>query len=229
MTITLTSDQSHYLLRVIRLDVKDQLEVVGATMCWVGTCAEVAKQTITLEILSESPLPKPSSIHISLAQSLPKQDKMSDILRACTEIGVAEFIPLVTERTIAKPKDMATKRDRWEPVIWHATIQSKRYHLPALAAIHSIDTLISRLPEFDIGIVFWEDGSQNLFAQIRAKFAPQNAVKALIVIGPEGGLSASEVDRLVASGFISLRMNTPVLRVEHAGLVACAQLLAQFY
>lgn len=223
----LEKTQYHYLKNVIRIQENEKIELIFAKEFWIAAVLDFNKTSIKVQKIETHSLPKSTAPKITLAQCLPKQDKFSEILKACTELGIREFIPVISERTIVKPKDNEGKHDRWSEILQSATLQSKQYQLPMLHPITGLETIDTLAKKSSLKLIFWEEETQH-FTDFWKTFKPENPIQKIdctIVIGPEGGLSAKEVDHLKTNGFHSVKLNTPILRVEHAALVAAAQVL----
>lgn len=225
-SLFLESSAYHHVLKVVRIKSGDRLElVVNDTNCLIGaTVKEVASDHLVLSDLQTQSLPK-RTLHIALAQALPKQDKMADILEKCTEIGVSAFIPLSTSRCISKPpeKKEDRKAQRWEKIIASAAEQSRQPGLPDLMRLMTLSELVSSTTaSYDLKLIFWEDSQVPL--KVVLKQHPE-AKRILMVIGPEGGLDSREVTQLRAAGFLDVSMGESILRVQHAGFMAVSQVL----
>ncbi|MEO0849675.1 MAG: RsmE family RNA methyltransferase, partial [Cyanobacteria bacterium J06648_1] len=105
--INLDAQQLHYLLRVLRLGNGDRfLALDGIGNCWLAQIeASNARIVESVEIKTELP------VALSLITALPKGSGYEQILRCCTELGVSSFLPVISDRTIIKPK--ASKVERW--------------------------------------------------------------------------------------------------------------------
>lgn len=221
---------SHHLTHVLRLKRGDTLDlVVDGTTLWQVAVTAIKGDTLTFtqnQINEITPEPGPELI---VAQGIPKQDKMSDVIRACTEIGVATILPIMTERSIS---DIADKKDkkqqRWQEVALSASMQSKRAkpsQVESPLRLGELGNWLTANP-VDLAIVFWEDeGGTTLKALVNQVPKPS---RILYVIGPEGGLSQTEVRTLTALGFRSASMGSTILRTEHAGFAAAAMLRYAF-
>ncbi len=220
-TLQLSQDDSHYLKNVVRLSPKDSLELVTETRLLTVTDLLLSKKHLEFIIKNEAKLPKEEPFHITLAQCLPKQDKFSDILRCCTELGVSAFIPVSSDRSIPKIEKQQEKIQRWTSVLNSAASQSKQFKCPKMlpfATLKELDTA-----PYDCILIFWEVEKKPL-KHVLNTIQSHSVKRILVVIGPEGGLSTEEVDYLVKKGGLSVSLGKTILRVEHAGLAAISQI-----
>lgn len=173
---------------------------------------------------------------VLLVQGLAKGDKMDTVIRQGTEIGVAGFVPLRCERSVMKvdARKAASKRERWQSIARSAAMQAGRLVIPEVAEPTDIAGLSDLVKNATALLVCWEEAPGTALisdALARALAATQTTVfsdaRVVVVVGPEGGLSSSEVDRLLAlnprSALVSL--GSSILRTETAGVVAPALVL----
>ncbi|MGE4169112.1 MAG: 16S rRNA (uracil(1498)-N(3))-methyltransferase [Candidatus Margulisiibacteriota bacterium] len=223
-TLALSKDEAHYLSNVVRVKPHDRVGmVVDQAELWEIQVSVLHKKGLVFELLNRQPILKSTSPTLMLAQALPKQDKFSEILRSCTELGVSTFIPLQTDRT--QGPDVAAvdkKKPRWEAVLQSAAEQSKRLVQPELQPLKTIEAL--KAVEAELKIVFWEEATDPL-KQVLSNTALKTTDRILAVIGPEGGLSVTDIEALQSQGFKVASLGQSILRVEHAGVVALGQLL----
>ncbi len=167
-------------------------------------------------------VPKGESLRIHLIQSLPKGSKIDDIVRMCTELGVASIHLVSSERSVPELGDRAAKRvERLSKIAREAARQSERATVPEIHTPVSLAEAAARAAADDLKIVFWEDHRGDVAVHQGA--ARDGVLQDVwIVIGPEGGFSASEVRPLVDAGFVLAGLGPTVLRVETAAPVAVA-------
>ncbi|WP_165060230.1 16S rRNA (uracil(1498)-N(3))-methyltransferase [Adlercreutzia sp. ZJ154] len=163
--------------------------------------------------------------NISLVQGIAKADKMDDIVRHTTELGVARIIPMQCSRTVVKlAGDKAKKKtQRWLTIAKSAAMQSGRSSIPHISDPMALSAVIDTLSEMDIVLVCWEEAAQAIGIGQALSNKP-NAANIALVIGPEGGLEKSEVDAILACNSEAhlVSLGSTILRTETAGIVASA-------
>lgn len=154
---------------------------------------------------------------IVLCQCLPKGGKLDDIVRASTELGARAVHLVTSERTVPRLDDArAEKRlERLAAVAREAARQSGRADVPDLLAPAPLAEVLARAPEEATRVAFAPEGERALEG-----VAPCRA--AWVLVGPEGGLAAPELDLARAAGFAVVGLGPTVLRVETAAVVALA-------
>jgi 16S rRNA (uracil1498-N3)-methyltransferase len=226
--VVFDSRETRHLARVLRLRPGDTVRVLdgrGAelTVRLESTRAPAARGTV----LARAAVPSESPLTVALAQGIPKGDKMEGIVRAATELGVARLIPLITERTVARPdpRRWQERARRWHRVATEAAKQCGRSVIPAVEIPRALEDL-APAPGDGLALCLWEEERRGLGETLAGIAGP--VASALLVVGPEGGLSRREVEGLLARGFVSAGLGPRVLRTETAGLVGVALLQARF-
>lgn len=159
-------------------------------------------------------------LHITLLQGVPKGAKMDDVIRMGTEIGVAEFVPFLSERTVAEGRQRA---ERWRRVATEAAKQSGRSDVPVVYDPSPLTQALERLAGYDLVLVPWEAERNRSMRDVLEHTGRPSRVA--IVIGPEGGLEAREVEEAAGFGGVPVTLGPLVLRTETAGIVAVSMVL----
>ncbi len=204
---------------VLRLAVGTEVLLLdGAGGHYQCQLIELAVQGGRAEIIrhwreSESALP------VRLLQGVPKGDRFDLILQKGTELGIAAFTPVWSQRSIPAP---AAGRDekrlqRWQRIIAEAARQSRRPLLPACAAPQPLASALAATTE-ELRLMLWEEGSQPLATALPA-IPPRDVA---LLVGPEGGFSAAEAQVATAAGFQPVHLGPRILRSETAGFAVSA-------
>ncbi|HLM52578.1 MAG TPA: 16S rRNA (uracil(1498)-N(3))-methyltransferase [Pseudoxanthomonas sp.] len=230
--VTLPEAAGAHLIRVLRLRDGDPCALFngdghdyGARLVAAGKREVVAEIVSCLAIDNESPL------RITLLQGIARGEKMDLILQKATELGVAAFVPVIAERTEVKLDAERTARRmlHWSSVIASACEQSGRARLPALAVAVPLATALATLwsdpvdAEASLKLTLDPNGEHSL-----SRLALGLDGHVGIAVGPEGGWSPRDRERLRGAGFAGLQLGPRVLRTETAGLAAIAALQACF-
>jgi len=224
--IVLDAGETRHVRRVLRLGVGDLVRAMdGLGHEWtvrltaLGTRAEG-------EILEAGAPADESPLELTLAQGIPKGDKLETIIRMSTELGVASVAPLITARSPRRGDDPA-RRARWERVAREASKQCGRAIVPGVAMPATLaDWLGARSGRDREGVLvcLWERETAPL-SEILPVARP---ARAAVVVGPEGGLADDEVEALRAAGALVAGLGPRLLRTETAGPVAVALLQARW-
>lgn len=223
---SLPDSAAQHLLRVLRLGVGDACVLFNGDGHDVDALIVSAdKRGADVEIIDSRRIDTESPLRIVLLQGIARGEKMDWILQKATELGVAGFIPVSSDRSEVKlDAARAAKRvAHWTSVVVSACEQSGRAVVPPVAAPSSLESALRSLP----------DGSQRLTLDPQATDTPASiaapgARTVVIAIGPEGGWSPRDRAALQASCFTGLRLGPRILRTETAGIAAISALQVRF-
>ncbi|WP_147802949.1 16S rRNA (uracil(1498)-N(3))-methyltransferase [Alkalicoccus halolimnae] len=221
----LDEESAKHALKVMRMRAGDGLIVCNMQgICYTGELTEENSPSVTLlhreRQVSELPL------NVTVAQGMPKADKLEHVIQKGTELGSAAFIPFFAERSIVKID--AAKADkktvRWQKIAKEAAEQSHRQRCPVVEPPVSFQFILKKAAEFDHVIVAYEEeakaGETSLFSQAVNRMNPKE--KVLLIVGPEGGLTEEETGQLIKAGGVSCGFGPRILRTETASLFALA-------
>ena len=219
--VTLPEEASIHLLRVLRLAPGDEVVLFnGDGFDYTARLLTAAKRGAEADVLSRREVSNESPLRITLAQGIARGEKMDLVLQKGTELGVAAFAPIVTERTEVKlDAERAGKRiAHWRGVLGAACAQSGRARLPELTEPVALATYAAA-ETADLRLVLDPQGQHHL-RDLPLKLGQSVA----LAVGPEGGLSERDLATLRVAGFVGLRLGPRILRTETAGLAAIAAL-----
>lgn len=154
-----------------------------------------------------------ASRQLTLVQALPKGEKLEEIVRAATEIGVARFVIFPSERSVVRwdAGKIQGKLDRLSLILRESAELAFRTRLPKLIWADSLDEVLTNVPQV---------AALSEYESVMDPLTPSTDVQA-IAVGPEGGWTQREHDRFTRH----LTLGPRVLRTEHAGPAAAAILL----
>lgn len=219
--ITLTTDQHHYLTRVIRLHNGSQFQAIDGTgTVYLAEITGATAQIIQLITTDD----RQRTQQITLICALPKGNNFDDIVRACTELGVTEIIPALSDRTLLQPSPQ--KLQRWCKIAQEAAEQSERSFVPTIAEPQALKAIFGacasssddRLPTVAHKYICEARGEHpHLLTCLQSTPMTEPIILA---IGPEGGWTDGELDRAVKSGFQPVSLGRRILRTITAPIVA---------
>ncbi len=212
--VCLEEAQSHRLRSVLRLRPGDGLAVFdGSGEEWEATVAAVAAEGVTLRIGEPlDPLPDPP-VAVTLLCAFPRGQRGDWIVEKATELGVAAITPLASDRAVLQPGE--GRVERWRRVAIEAAEQCGRASLP----------LFGEEPPAGALRLIADPGAAETVAEALAGVAPAPSAVA-IYIGPEGGWTPEERERLIGDGALPVSLGPRRLRVETAAIVTLAQTLS---
>lgn len=224
-TISLAPDDARKLVVVLRKRSGDALEIRDSS----GTLfsaeliveGERGREHVRAHLLTIRETPSRDECEIILAQGIPKGAKMDFAIEKGTELGIAGFIPLLTERTI--PTIEPAKLERWRRLARAAAAQCGRERIPFVHEPTSLAGLLSAPEGYDAILMPWELEEPVPLREVLPGLV-EGARRILLLIGPEGGFSEDEVAFAREHGARTLSLGRRILRTETAGAV-CAALI----
>lgn len=228
--VAITGRQVHQLRNVLRLVAGDRIAVLDNSGWEYEVELVRVNRGYVSGVVREIRSAAEPKTKVTLYQALLKGNKLDFIIQKCTELGVACFVPMVCERCAAGNGVSDRKLERWRRIIVEAAEQSGRGKLPALEPVVPFHEACQSAAGFSL--LAWEgEKASGLRAVLRGEIHRQRIIsekKPLSVnlfIGPEGGLSPSEVELAQGCGIVPVTLGSRVLRAETAGLVAATAIL----
>lgn len=223
VTLRLPPDRSRQATRVLRLRVGDGLVLFNGRTEALGKIVEVGRDLVIVrvdEVRPGRPAPRPD---IRLAMSLIKGDRFDLVVQKATELGVVQITPMETERTVLS---LSTGRvdqrlARWQRIAVEAAEQSGRVDVPLIDEPTTLDELLDDIRQTPT-ILFWEDERTTPLARA----LPETLGPLLVLVGPEGGFTAAEVEAAVAAGARSASLGPLILRSETAAIAGLGAIYA---
>jgi 16S rRNA (uracil1498-N3)-methyltransferase len=210
--VPLDGKPAHYLGNVLRLGEGDQLLLFdGASGEWRAVIEGVAKKRLVLRVV-EQVSPAETLPELTLAFAAIKRAPMEWLVEKATELGVARLQPVVTQRTVVERLNL----DRLGAIAIEAAEQCGRTRLPLIAEPVKLERLLD-----GEGLLLFADETGGV-PMIDA-VAPGPAT---ILIGPEGGFTPDERERILGAGVRGISLGPRILRAETAALAAVSLYMA---
>ncbi len=220
---TITGQDAKHLATVLRLKTGDRVELVdGKGIRATAEIRTVTPQIASLAIIEKSEDRSESPVHITIAQGMLKDKKMDMLIRHLTELGICEWQPFFSSRSIPKPdaKRLKTRMERWNRISREALKQCGRSMVPVIGEPLQLMDLLARGAEFDERIAFWENATTPIGGVQNKNL--ESVKRIIVLIGPEGGFSEEEIETAKKNGFGSYSLGPRILRAETASITSAA-------
>jgi len=181
-----------------------------------------------LFVFEELTPPTEPSVDLLLLQALPDKERMELIIQKATELGVKAIVPFKSLRSISLQEREARqpKAHRWQHVALRATKQCRRAYLPYVAPYCTFREALQLAEGADLKIILYEGEKGRGLRELLEGVSPPR--KVALLVGPEGGWEAEEVEEASERGFVPVGMGGRILRTETAAITACAILMYEW-
>jgi 16S rRNA (uracil1498-N3)-methyltransferase len=225
-SLVIRGSEAKHIIRVLRMSIGDRL-ILMDRRGFRFQCRIESLRSHEVRVILEKPLPAPpeSPLRIILCQALLKARAMDFVVQKASELGVERILPFTSERTVVQAGEQSSsaKVRHWREIALNAAKQSNRAGPPEIALPCSLSDLAVQWEDKAVlKMIFWEDEkTQDLKALLRGSGPWTTTVG---IVGPEGGLSPEEVQKIRKAGFRSVSLGARILRAETAAVTFVAVL-----
>jgi 16S rRNA (uracil1498-N3)-methyltransferase len=201
----LDKSQSHYLLKVMRIEKDKPFSLFNASGEWEAVINEVSKSIINFKVTKQL-RQKENTKEIWLAFSPIKSNYQNFMIQKATELGVTKFLPIIFDRSIVRK----INNERFKKIIIEACEQSNRINLPDIIKTQTLDKFIY---SNEVNLIFTDLNSENKKLD-KNKFDEK---PICVLVGPEGDFSEEEREKILKyKSVCSIKINDNILRSETA-------------
>ncbi|MEK6692341.1 MAG: 16S rRNA (uracil(1498)-N(3))-methyltransferase [Nitrospirota bacterium] len=206
-----------YLTNVLRSSMGDELTLLdGLGKGYKGKIVSIGRDKIDVQIAKAFEINTESPLDITIAQGIPKAEKMEIIIQKATELGVKKVVPLITQRAVVRTKS-PVRLERWSKIATSSAQQSGRSKIPLIESITGYKEFLSR--EFSgVKMIFYEGRVKKGIKEFLRELTVVKEITFLI--GSEGGFTEEEVGMAIKKGFTPVGLGPRILRTETAGITA---------
>jgi 16S rRNA (uracil1498-N3)-methyltransferase len=218
--LILEDDAAHHIARVLRMAAGAELALFnGDGNEYAARIFSVDKKQVVIAIERAAIAERESPLHIHLGIAISKGERMDWIIQKATELGVSQITPLISERVEVRLQGEREEKRlaHWRGVVIAACEQCLRNRLPLVDNVTSFSKWIADV-RADAKFVLHHRSATALDAR------HEKPKDVALLIGPEGGLSDSEIALAERYAFAGLRLGPRVLRTETAPLAALSVL-----
>lgn len=220
---TLSADESHHLVRVLRLARGDHVVVFdGRGGEFLARVESADRQAAGVRLIEPRQPAADPAVPLVLVQAVLKGDKMDTVIRDATMAGVSRIAPILAERSLVKASALARSHalDRWQRVAVSSAKQCGRARLPAIDMAVRFEEWL-QAPFDGLRLLLVEpSGETDRSSRLHEVLPDAPPAAVACIIGPEGGWSAAERTAATDSGCEAVTLGSMTLRADAAGLVA---------
>lgn len=225
--LEIVGDDAHHIMRVLRAAIGQELIVADherkVAKMRIVAFSDHAVRLKRIEDLDDDTEPP---IEVTLAQCLPKSDKMDFIVQKAVELGVRRIFPVISENCVVKydaAKQLARVK-KWQRIADEASKQCGRTVVPEVRPIITLNALLREIDETTEVMMCYE---KNAEWSVKEALERSEANQFMILIGPEGGFSPREAKLCGDFGVKTVSMGPRILRTETAALAAVSLVMYQ--
>ena len=223
--LILCESESHHCLNVLRLKEGDEVSAFNGQGQEVQTEIEIAKKG-QVQLKESHPIQSSKSkMQIALGQAIPKGKNMDLIIEKSTELGVSKIYPIISDRSIVRisSNELLKKQEKWQRVAIEACKQSGQNWLPEVKIPKKPEELFQfDQLEYDLLLIASLQKESKHFKEILSEYLGAHdqiePSSVLMLIGPEGDFTPSEINLSMNFGFAPMTLGPIVLRSETAAL-----------
>ena len=213
--IYLENEEAQHCAKVLRCKENEIVEVLnGKGILYQGIISSIQKHEvqITIQKIVKEEKENPNKLSIAICPTK-NPSRIEWFLEKATEIGIANIYPIISDRT----EKQSIKQERMQQIIISAAKQSGQLFFPTLHPVQKLSSFFnSTSQQFNnYYIAHCEDEKKHL----KAVYIKNET--ALLLIGPEGDFTKTEVETAVNKNYIPVSLGNSILRVETAGVAAC--------
>ncbi len=223
--ITLLPQASMHVSVVLRMQLGDDVTLFnGANQECQASLVFINKKSVRVRIETSQLMSRESPLVVHLAPGIIKGEGMEWLIQKAVELGVNSISPLLTQHSAVKqdPGRLAKKHLQWQAIAISACEQSGRNTLPC---IHAPVSLSDYLQQQRRGVpCVLEPNATHAWRTLLQSPSHQDASEWHVLVGPEGGWHANEIEQMLHANFQSFHLGPRILRAETASVAALSVL-----
>jgi 16S rRNA (uracil1498-N3)-methyltransferase len=222
-SLSIQGEELHHLSKVLRKKVGETIVVVdGKEHAYKAILESITRSSADCKILETIHRFNEPDVEVKLAFALLKNPSRMDFLvEKCTELGVREFIPVHTERTITS----RVHPERLQKIALSAMKQCGRSFLPPIHSPMDFHEALTYLNACERKLITHEKADEMIAASGR-KGARGSSGTVGVLVGPEGGFTDEEIQGAVESGFKAVSLGPRRLRSETAAIAVVSLVIS---
>ena len=209
--LNISEKDKHHIINVMRMKLNDKIEIVYDEKVYMCEINDISKKDVSYSVKDIIDINNELPVKVTIAVSLVNEKKLDFILQKCTELGVYDFILVNSDRSKIKIDGKEKKKiERWNTITKEAAEQSHRNIKPIVREIMSINDVLKL--DYDLKLTCSTKENEKTIKNVLQNST--NCDRIIIVVGPEGGLTVSEEEKLEKNGFVPVTLGNLILRTE---------------
>ncbi|MFL6585182.1 MAG: 16S rRNA (uracil(1498)-N(3))-methyltransferase [Chthoniobacterales bacterium] len=217
--LVLTGGEAHHARNVLRLEPGNRVALFNGNGREVtAEVSGVTSSRIELRKLHETATP-PLRCQITLGQAIPKGKNMDLIVQKAVELGAAEIVPIISDRTVVRlgSEESEQKRNKWQAIAVEAAKQCGQNWLPQVKTPRPMAEFFADAARHELRLIGSLQPDAQQLKNILAE-TDQRPASVLMMVGPEGDFTPAELNVARANGCRPITLGPIILRVETAAI-----------
>lgn len=215
--LELDEEESRHCTKVLRLINGDLIYVTDGEGVLKTCRIHIGKRSVAYEVVDSKVFPKKSyGVHMAVAPTR-KAERNEWMVEKMTEMGVDQIDFIITEHTHKETVSRVVNLNRLNRIAASAMKQSQQYYIPKIRVVADFDTFMKQSAQETKLIAYVPDN--HLTPHVIKKV--KRDTDTLLLIGPEGDFTPTEVSAALASGFEAVSLGATRLRTETAAVAGC--------
>ena len=223
--VVIKGQDARHIAKVLRLKPGDTVSMTnGCGTDFSGRIDQVQPDKVSINITEEQASATESNLNLTLCSAMLKHNKMDEIIKQITQVGVTRWIPFYSSRSVPMPGLGKEEKQvqRWRTIAKESLKQCRRSCLVDIVPPVDFQAVLDISATYTNKYAFWEASQKPL----KGKEQQTENKSAIILIGPEGGFETQEIELAQQAGFTNYSLGPRILRAETAAV--CAAALIQF-
>lgn len=220
-SLLIEGEEYHHIINVFRKKEQESILLTnGRGIIAKADIASIEKKSLSLTIVSSRQIDKSKPV-VAAGFSLLRNKNDLFIVEKLTELGVSEFFPFISQRTVRAKGENTI--DKFRKTAISALKQCDNPHLPIIRNIESLERTVTGLKQEDYFVLaaLERDAGELVSETLPEPFPP----KIALLFGPEGGFSDEEISYFTENSISVFTIGNHVLRSETAAIAGVSQLL----
>mgnify|MGYP001156823172 CR=1 FL=1 len=220
---------SRQIIRVLRMRTGDSIKLFdGSGTEWEAKIVGINGTSVQVAFCNVFNPNVESKTRLNLCPALVSSDRLEFVFQKGSELGVASFSPVISERVQKKDLNPSHEKiKRWNRIIIEACEQSGRVKIPAISPAMNLLDVVSIRAEIEPVVILWEMEKETGIIETLRKFISKVPDSITLIIGPVGGFSHLEINQSLELGAKVVGLGSRVLRSETAAIVASSIIMAE--
>ncbi len=212
----ITGGDASHISRVMRLCVGDVITVCDMKRnVYEGVLLSVSNDAVEAELYLTDKYDTELPCKVTVYQGVPKGDKLETVIQKSVELGAYRIVPVLCERSVSRPdkKSALSKNARYNKISESAACQCGRNLIPQVDVMITFDEMVEEMRSFEGKVFACFEGEEILKLKDALSGDPCNVA---FFIGPEGGISEKETEKLKKEKIPTVSLGKRILRTETA-------------